>query len=312
MHLANDVLREARQRGFRDIEAEALSTLGTTCWRQGNAAAAITCLKQAVEMFTALKMHPEANYARGSLGVALVMAGQAEESAEVSKRALNYFRERGDLRSVAKILSNLGFTAYAQGEFETARSYLNRCTQLEAELKDRPLVMTTNYNLGLLELQEGHANAAKKPLTRAYHIAQETGDMTTEGAALMYLAVVALYEGLPDEATNYLALSQARYAGQPSDESQLVLHYLPVAVLAGGGVERALRLWSERPQLASYEACLDDLRNLSQLLTFLQTGGRSRGLALPAEALELAAQWKDEVEALLKQHTPAKAKSAER
>ena len=171
--------------------------------------------------------------------------------------------------------------------------------------------MTTNYNLGLLELQEGHANCAKKPLTRAYHIAQETEDMTTEGAALMYLAVVALYEGLPDEAANYLALSQARFAGQATDESQLVLLYLPVAVLAGGDVERAQRLWSERPQLASYEGCLDDLRNLSQLLEFLQTAGPGRGSALPAEALELAAQWKDEIDMLLKRHTPAKAESVE-
>ncbi len=304
LHLAQAALKEAQQRKYKDLEAEALAVLGNSAWKQGDAATAVLRLGQAVELFTKLRLYNKAHSARGSLAVALVMTGAAEESAAVSKRALDYFRNQGDMRAVAKILSNLGYVAFTLGEYDTARSYLRRLLQMEEALQDRSIMLTTALNLGLLELREGRFKMARKPLTRAYHLAGEAGDRVSEGSALNYLALLALHEGLPEEAQNYMELADNRLAGSGADEALIMRYYLPVVLLANNQVKRAAQLWRQKPELQALATYVDDLLNLYRVLEYMVRSTVRQGIVLEPEARLWARRWRDEIDTLLKNITP--------
>jgi tetratricopeptide (TPR) repeat protein len=299
-HLAQDALKAAQKRKYKDLEAEALAAIGNAAWKQGDAKTAVARLGQAVELFQQLRLYNKAHSARGSLAVALVMTGQTEDSALVSKRALDYFRNQGDMRAVAKILSNLGYVAFTLGEYDTARSYLRRLMQMEEALHDRGIALTTALNLGLLELREGRFKMARKPLTRAYHLAGEAGDRVSEGSALTYLALLALHEGLPDEALNYMELADTRLAGSGADEALIMRYYLPVVLLANNQINRAGQLWRQKPELQAPATYVDDLLNLYRVLEYMLRATARQGVVLEPEALLWAKQWRDEIDALLK------------
>jgi tetratricopeptide (TPR) repeat protein len=302
--LATQALKEAREHRLKEQEGHALSALGTVAWKRGDADTAIARLRQAAQILDRLGLWMEANKVRGSLGVALISAGQVEEAAKVTRRVLSYFKEAGDARAVVKALMNMGFVAYSLGEYSAARSYLKRCTKLEEQLGDPGITATSFYNLGLVELQDGNHRSAKKPFTRAYHLAQQVDDQVMEGSSLTYLALIAIYEKLPDEALNLLQLSIAKLAGTQSTEWALAKHYLPAVYLANGLADLARQAWDERPVLTAPGDCMDDLGFINRALGFLRSEEYGGDLQLDAGALKLAAAWSKELEKQLALRKP--------
>jgi tetratricopeptide (TPR) repeat protein len=85
--------------------------------------------------------------------------------AKYSGKALEIFEQLGDLRSQAAILNDMGTTAQALSDWDSARELYNRARTMFDRSGDRPMLMVTNYNLGEILTDQGRYDEAE-PLLR--------------------------------------------------------------------------------------------------------------------------------------------------
>jgi predicted ATPase len=145
----------ARRGSVRDIESEALRSLGITAQEQGDLVSL-----------------------RGYFEQALTLA-----------------REAGDRRSLRRTLNSLGILEENEANYDRARAYFQQSLEIARAIGDRTGASTVIGNLGVTEMDTGNVAAARACFEEALAITRETGDSIGINVWLLNLAFVVATEG---------------------------------------------------------------------------------------------------------------------
>jgi tetratricopeptide (TPR) repeat protein len=146
------------------------------------------------------------------LGVTYKMLGEYALSLQHQEQALALFRQVGDERRVAGMLSNLGETARQRGDFAAAIGLYYQALTAAETIGDRDWEMAFRSNLGAAQVGLGVYDAAEVELRQAIHMAERGGEPALS-ETYSFLAEACLGLGKVDEALaaaeRALALGQA-------------------------------------------------------------------------------------------------------
>lgn len=119
------------------------------------------------------------------------------------EQALRAFLGAGDLRHGCAARMNNGYLRTELGDFEEAERMLCAALADAERLGLRQLVADIHSNLGYLLCQAGRGTEAWEHEERAVRMAQELGQLRTEGISRSYLARIALLNGDPGLAEDH-------------------------------------------------------------------------------------------------------------
>jgi len=180
-------------------------------------------------------------YGHNTAGILSDFLGDYAAASEHYARALDLFRQEGDPRGEAHILSNLGILARKRGNLPEARRLQEEAVAIKRTLGDRPFLASSLNNVGIVAANQGDHAAARSFLEEALAIMREAGDVFGIALALENLGDIDLAEERLDAAA-------ARYdEALPLLESLGDRHFLAVALtqtaflaLARGRPDQAL------------------------------------------------------------------------
>lgn len=291
-YLVADVLSEAQQHDWHDLEARCQLYLGTLAWQEGTIDQAIEILEQALPLLEQQGLAYYAAQACASLGVAFAMAKREDEAEARFKTALDYHQQHRDDTQVVRCLNNLAGLAFKRHDWHRARDYLLDCVKFMAESGNKTDLATAWQNLGLVEMHQGDWQLANKYLNRALQLAQEVENRRVEADALLKLAILFLTKGDPVGAANYGSLSRNRFEGLTGAAATTLNWFLALIELANGRDKSALQLWAGRAPWPSDQ----DLGFFQGLLQHILTDQYVNAVELPRSSQKLGHQWLGELD----------------
>jgi predicted ATPase/DNA-binding SARP family transcriptional activator len=148
--------------------------------------------------------------AKGLQGSGMLAHLQCEYPAAVRRLegALALYRELGDRRGAAGILSSLGSVAREQSRYARARELQTEALAEFEALGDRPGMAGARDSLGFAAWLEGDFATATAECTQALAAFTELGDAEGAAGAECYLGVAAMYRGEHEAAAAALARSR--------------------------------------------------------------------------------------------------------
>ncbi len=175
-------------------------------------------------------------------GLAFV-GGDYVQGRRLYEDSLAMWRELGDRRQIAYLLSNLGFLTSSQGDQAAARNLLEESLAIRREIADTRGAATSLNNLGLVLYRTGDLAGARALFNEASAIWREFGDKQHIAMALANLGLVASGQGEYPLARSFyeecVAIRQA--LGDKQGIAYTLEGFAGLAVAQGQG-KRAARL----------------------------------------------------------------------
>ena len=268
------------QRGLRTLEEVTGSQAGT--WRarlvaelagirqrQGRCQDAERLSRQALAEARAIgELRAEAR-ACYTLDWALVELGRAAE-AVYSQRALEIYRELGDLEEESAVLNNLGMFAYYRGDWDDAVDLYRRQAECSVRSGNPANVAYTDCNVGEILSDQGHFEDARDHLERVRRVWSSTGDDQGVVFVAVLLGRLAVRTGRYTEGLTILEEAETRLRDFQLDGlAEFAAAVLVEAEALGGDPTRALTTATRR--LESDERYVPMLRR-AQGLAYLRLG----------------------------------------
>jgi tetratricopeptide (TPR) repeat protein len=157
---AEQLLSAARQSGNRGAEATALTDLGISYQRSGDARRAVAHLEEALAIASQLGDPARENDVRDNLGLALLAAGQPQRALELLEQVLAYARNAGDRFQEKITLDHVGIVFANVREYARAIAAYERALALAREVGDRQHQADLHWYLAILHAEMGQREQA--------------------------------------------------------------------------------------------------------------------------------------------------------
>lgn len=197
--------------GYRTIgdrwgAATALATLSDVHLLRGESELGIEVMREALELVDALGALEDTAYMRARLALGLNLLGRRAEAERLLRDIAQVAADSGDQLGEAGILAVWGEFARQDGDLGSAREHYARALSMMDASVAVPVQMISavNSSLGLLAVQEGDLDGARRLLTLALKQATEVGDAQLTGIAVIACAGLALAHGRAEEAAALL------------------------------------------------------------------------------------------------------------
>jgi predicted ATPase/DNA-binding SARP family transcriptional activator/class 3 adenylate cyclase len=183
----------------------------------------------------------------------------------------------------ARVLYGAGMLAYAQGDYEAARSLYEASLRIFKELEDRQSTATTLTQLGAVTLYQRDYQAARALYEESLAIFEWLGDQPSIAASLTHLGFIALRESDYGAAWRFYQASLA-VRRELADKRGTVasLGNLGIVALRQGDYTMARALYEEslriRRDLGDKRAVLTSLHNLAEVVRYQADWGTARAL----------------------------------
>jgi DNA-binding CsgD family transcriptional regulator/tetratricopeptide (TPR) repeat protein len=277
-----------------ELGARLAAALETFWWRRGHFMEGRRWLEAAVGR--APQLPPElAAQVRYCAGIFAQSQGDYAVAFNHFEAALEIFERFGYLSDAARVMGEYGFALMRTGQFEAARTWLERDLEAALVLEDRSLEATSLNTLAMVALRTGNNAEAEALLQGSLALKAQLGDRTGRARSLTNLAMVRIKTGRLEEAQTMLleALDLRRELGDRNG-SAVTLHALGVVALAHDEVNRAAVLLLEALQLAvelgDAVQTADDLEALAQVALGKALFSVAAQLHGSAQALRIATQ----------------------
>jgi class 3 adenylate cyclase/tetratricopeptide (TPR) repeat protein len=278
-------LEEQHSPAAKACTAELMAELGSVRNWQGRPREAISLLREAIRI-------AERNDARSALAQALysldVAMWQSDPCAEPvhSPRALEIYRELGDLDREGMVLTNLGATAYFQGRWDDAIALYSESSDACGRAGDLANAAVGEGNIGEVLSDQGRLEEAERRLLDALEIHRGSGYEGNVAFVSALLGRAAVRAGRSEQGFEFLSEAFAGFRRLRSSHDVVWVEALVAEAHAfAGHAEQAL---------AAADRLVADLGGGGLLAPLLQ---RVRGYALAqldspeaaSEALEASA-----------------------
>lgn len=296
-------LRWGFDASFLDVRRQAAQLAGQLWlfwYYHGHLATARHWLERATELGSTLG---DAERARIHLGLGTILhyQGEMERAGAELARALHQAEATGHRHLVAYVLAALGNHAEDLGQYSVAQEHFAAARDRFREENDPVNVAVTLYHLGVAAFGKQDLEQATDLLHQALHLARDTGDPWSTGAALAWLGLVHLMQGEIDDAAAALedALSTFVRIGSSERVAEL-LRRTALLAAARSSNHDAVRLFATAsvlsdhlgshprlPESRIYDDTLERLRQRLPSRAFTAAWNAGRDLS-QAEAVELA------------------------
>ncbi|WP_193315168.1 tetratricopeptide repeat protein [Nostocoides sp. F2B08] len=212
-----------------------------------------------------------------SFALLLLQRGDNAMARNVLAKTLALWHRAHDSAGEAKALNSMGVAYRSLGDPDRARALLHRSIEIAHSIENLERQATALTNLALLEIDDGHAEAALRALAEAERIDATLGNAWGVAADRVNRVAALLSDGRTAEAVELLhdLADTVTEQGDP-DLTLGVIELLAYAASTLGKHEQALRL----------AACADEQRTISDIpLTDLDRTFLDRQLALSREAM---------------------------
>ncbi len=187
---AQKALEARRRMGDRRSIASSLANVGRIERDRGRYMEADKNLSEAIAIRREIgDRHGEVE-GQKDLGIVFALRGDVDDARREWNDALKNAEEIGAIPLQAMLLDDLGEVAMWQGNLVEARRQLEHARELAKEIEDKRLLSDVLRNLGLLELQAHHSQAARDLCGQAFTIAADSRLRDYEGKALLALGEV--------------------------------------------------------------------------------------------------------------------------
>jgi predicted ATPase/class 3 adenylate cyclase len=194
----HDNLRAALKSFLESGEPEAGMRLAGSVWRfwyvRGYIGEGRGWLEAALSGRSAVPAPFVAKALMAAGGLAFVQ-GDYTQGRRFYEDSLAMWRELGDRRQIAYLLSNLGFLTSSQGDQAAARTLLEESLAIRREIADTGGAATSLNNLGLVLYRIGDFAGARALFNEALVIWREVGDKQHIAMALANLGLVSREQG---------------------------------------------------------------------------------------------------------------------
>ncbi|HVF78492.1 MAG TPA: AAA family ATPase [Solirubrobacteraceae bacterium] len=175
-------------------KAELMAELGSVRHRQGRSPEAITLCEEAAQIAERHDARSALAQALYTLHIALVESGRSADAVHAS-RALEIYRELGDLDREGAVLTNLGVAAYFEGRWEDAAALYLQAGEASARAGDVANAAIGECNIGEVRSDQGRVEEAEFRLRRAREILAGSGYEWGVGFIDTILGRTAIREG---------------------------------------------------------------------------------------------------------------------
>ncbi len=206
------LLRESvtlwRQAGDTNGLAMALSNLGASMLRQGDAGPARPLVEEALALSRQRGDRAGTYFSLEILGYAASRQGESSRAIELYQESLTLAEQARDDDHVANLLNVLGDEYMTIGDLERAEQHFARAAELSARLGNRFVSAYIAGNRGAIALKKGNYGQAFDLLCKAMSAVKELGDRENTILCLEAFAYVAQGRRSPERATRLLAASE--------------------------------------------------------------------------------------------------------
>ena len=197
----SDKFEEAKKEYKKAIElnhrfAEAHNDLGITHQRLSNFKKAIICHGKALDIFKEIGDLSGESKCYGNLGAAYHSLGDFKKAIEFHNKSLKMKKEIGDQAGESKCYGNLGLAYANLGDFKKALIYHNKALKIAKDISDRVWESACYGNLGTVYHTLGDFKKAIEFHNKALKIAKEIGDLS--GGSKCYTNLGNAYHSLGD------------------------------------------------------------------------------------------------------------------
>ncbi len=197
---AEETLALARQHGAYIWEARTLTTMGITCWRQGDYNRARACMRHALQSAGALEDAQLKATSLNYLGLIHTQISEYEQAGEDYRQALALYYDIGDRGGEAGCANNIGLLESSLGHYEQAEKFYTQALSICHTIGDRLREGISLNTLGQVNTILGNFELAKEQLAHSLSIRQAIGDRRGEAFCLHDLGYLYLSGGHLDEA----------------------------------------------------------------------------------------------------------------
>ena len=195
--------------------ARALLMLGAMGGLQGEPAAAVAMLEEALSTFRERGDENGAMLALHVLAVTFSMVGDLERAGDAQRQNLHLGRKLGDRHTESVALSNIGGFALRQGNVELAETLLNESRRIALDAEDWWIAGMISQDLASVAFHRGDYELAEKLVVEGLQLLSGLGDRMSVPWAHVQLAHICRARHEFDAASDHLrtGLAMARESG---------------------------------------------------------------------------------------------------
>jgi class 3 adenylate cyclase/tetratricopeptide (TPR) repeat protein len=245
-----------REMGDKAGISASLNNLGNVARAQGDSAAARTLYEESLALSREMGDKWGTALSLVNLGLIVLADGDHYATRAFWQESLAIRREIGDKRGSAASLINLGNLALIQGNTATARASFDESLALCEEIDEKLIMAGALLALGMVDLAED-SPAAREHILRSLRLRRETGEKMGQISRLIAVAGLALQEGKPYFATQWLGAveSSLRALNAVMEPEMFDLHAQTLTAVREQLDESAFRqAWEEGSQWSLEDA----------------------------------------------------------
>jgi predicted ATPase len=274
-----------------DLRAKGLRAAGLLASQQRDLPSAQSFFEESLALSKELGDEAETATLLNDLGKLAWMQHRLDRATELYDEVLALRRKQDDAGGVASVLTNLGLVAMRTGQLEQAEQHMEEGARLQRGLGNKAALANTLFNLGLVQVRmEANCSRAAASFAESVELARELGYQRVTAYALNNLAMMALSDGEPKQAT-----AQARESLELCRIHEDALGTFYALIVVGHGLLEQGDLAEGRRSFAEALSVLQEIEATSGVtwreeLAWLLWGGVHLATALDrtAEAVQLA------------------------
>jgi len=283
---AKRAIAKASAQGSHVIVAR---TYGILCQQGpslGASGEAITDCENALQTSIAAKDRNGEGLMLVDLGAIYYLRGDLARSREMFRRAIERFREVGNLSGAATTLSNIAALRLAEGDLKEAKKLLEEAIPEYQAVEDKEGVALNLNNLGDLSRQSGNLEVAETTYQQAKHTAQEIDDKDAMGYVLTGLGDVFVDRGdLTAARKSYEeSLTLRKQIGEKQFAAETRVALARVSIEEGGAADAETVIRECKRQFHQDQQADDELHASAVLIQALLAQGKITDAQREAEA----------------------------
>ncbi len=199
---------KARQKKY---QANALNTIGTAYWNEGNYSRALDYYLQALQIREETKDKKGVGGCYGNIGNVYYLQADYPKALEYYFKGLKIGEELRDKNGTGLCLTNVGVVYFDQGDYQKALEYASKALLVYQELGDKDGIQNCYNNIASIYGRKSDYYNALDYYFKALKICQEINNK--EGVGLSYSNIGIMYQDLKmyPKAQNYFQMSLSVY-----------------------------------------------------------------------------------------------------
>jgi signal transduction histidine kinase/DNA-binding response OmpR family regulator/tetratricopeptide (TPR) repeat protein len=207
----NDVLENSKARGWKDLTADCLNTLGVIEYNQSNYDNAKPLLLKALEIRKGLKDTKGLGRSKLNLGRVYTHQGDVKKALALSEEGLTLSITAGDFKNIIRSYNDIGIIYGMQRDLEKASVYFHKGLEIAEKTQILDGLSQTYGNLGFMYQLKRDYKQAERYYLKRIAITEKQKDRMGIAVSLSTLASLYRSQGMYAKSLEYFEKAKAYF-----------------------------------------------------------------------------------------------------